>query len=118
MLCMSEELNVEQEEWKKDDVATGSSDETVNTVEGSDKQTQDKVPYDRFKQKVDEANALKDKLAEIEREQAEAKRKELEETEQYKELYEQAKEEAEARRQQALAGQKNKTLTLAVYHAE
>lgn len=115
---MSEELNVEQEELKKDDVVTGSSDETVNTVEGSDKQTQDKVPYDRFKQKVDEANALKEKLAKFEQEQAEAKRKELEETEQYKELYEQAKAEAEASRQQALAVQKNTALTLAGYNDE
>src|SRR5699024_2662873 len=117
MLCMSEELNVEQEEIKKDDVATGSSDETVNT-DKDDSQTQERIPYDRFKQKVDEANALKAELDEIKQAQADAKRKELEETEQYKELYEQAKAEAEAIRQQALAVQKNTALTLAGYNEE
>src|SRR5699024_1435907 len=101
----------------KDDVATGSSDETVNT-DKDDSQTQERIPYDRFKQKVDEANALKAELDEFKQSQAEAKRKELEETEQYKELYEQAKAEAEAIRQQALAVQKNTALTLAGYNDE
>src|SRR5699024_5395593 len=117
MLRMREELNVEQEELKKDGVDTDSTDESVNT-DKDDSQTQERIPYDRFKQKVDEANALKAELDEIKQAQADAKRKELEETEQYKELYEQAKAEAEASRQQALAIQKNTALTLAGYNDE
>ena len=62
-----------------------STDESLNTEEQKEVDNQ-RIPYDRFKAKVDEANALKEKLAEIERQQEEAKRKELEETEQYKEL--------------------------------
>lgn len=100
---------------------TTSTDESLNTEEQDNKQEGGenvRIPYERFKQKVDEANALKVKLAEIERTQEEAQRKELEETEQYKELYEQAKAEAEANRQRALAVQKNTALTLAGYNEE
>src|SRR5690625_6635694 len=92
---------------------TEASDETENTEEtGVDNQ---RIPYDRFKAKVDEANALKEKLAEIERQQEEAKRKELEETEQYKELYEQALKQAEQAKQEALATKKSAMLAQAGY---
>ena len=95
---------------------TEASDETENTEEtGVDNQ---RIPYDRFKAKVDEANALKEKLAEIERQQEEAKRKELEETEQYKELYEQALKQAEQAKQEALNIKKNALLTQAGYKQE
>jgi len=73
---------------------TDSSDETENTEEegkvdgegGDDK----RIPYDRFKAKVDEVNALQKRLDKIEREQADKERKELEEQNRYKELYEEA----------------------------
>jgi len=116
---MTKENTELQDVNKAEDVVTDSSDGTENTAKDDDKQTQDnRIPYERFKQKVDEANALKEKLAEIEREQEAAKRKELEETEQYKELYEQAKAEAEATRQQALEIKRNTALALAGYNGE
>src|SRR5690625_3040426 len=81
-----------------------STDESLITEEQKEVDNQ-RIPYDRFKAKVDEANALKEKLAKIERQQEEAKRKELEETEQYKELYEQAKQEALATKKSAMLAQ-------------
>src|SRR5690625_828580 len=94
-----------------------STDESLNTEEQKEVDNQ-RIPYDRFKAKVDEANALKEKLAEIERQQEEAKRKELEETEQYKELYEQALKQAEQAKQEALATKKSAMLAQAGYDDE
>src|SRR5690625_5836132 len=85
---------------------TSTTDASLNTAEQEDKQEggEDKrIPYDRFKQKVDEVNELKQRLAQIEEEQAKAKRQELEEQERYKELYEQALQEKEQARKEALS---------------
>lgn len=92
-----------------------SSDETKNTEE---KNVDTKIPYDRFKAKVDEANALKEKLAAIEKAQEDAKRKELEEQNEYKALYEQALQQAEQAKNEALGIKKNALLTQAGYSAE
>src|SRR5690625_3060327 len=112
------ETNEEQtniEEGKE----TNPTDESLSTEEQKKESVgNQRIPYDRFKAKVDEANALKEKLAEIEREQEEAKRKELEETEQYKELYEQAIKEKEQARQEALAIRKQALLSQAGYDNE
>src|SRR5690625_656683 len=100
---------------------TNSTDESLNTEEqeGTKKDNVDnRIPYDRFKQKVDEANALKEKLAEIERKQEEDKRKELEEQNEYKTLYEQAKKDAEQAKQEALNIKKDALLTQAGYSQE
>src|SRR5690625_7403380 len=94
-----------------------STDESLNTEEQKEVDNQ-RIPYERFKAKVDEANALIEKLAEIEREQEEAKRKKLEETEQYKELYEQALKQAEQAKQEALATTKSAMLAQAGYDDE
>src|SRR5690625_1012800 len=94
-----------------------STDGSLNTEEQKEVDNQ-RIPYDRFKAKVDEANALKEKLAKIERQQEEAKRKELEETEQYKELYEQALKQAEQAKQEALATKKSAMLAKAGYDDE
>src|SRR5699024_67256 len=103
---------IENEEITNIDENT-STDASQNTEENNvDNQH---IPYDRFKAKVDEANALKEKLAEIEKAQAEAKRKELEETEQYKELYEQALQQAEQAKAEALGIKKGALLTQAGY---
>ena len=95
---------------------TNPTDESKNTgepnVEGQ------KIPYDRFKQKVDEANALKEKLAEIEKEQAEKERKELEEKENYKALYEQVLEQIEETKSKALSVKKETALKIAGYDDE
>ena len=65
---------VNEETTNKDEAVT--SDETKNTQE-HEQQVENKIPYDRFKSKVDEVNALKEKLGQIEREQEEANRKKL-----------------------------------------
>lgn len=109
----NKDVETNEEETNIDESET--SDETQNTEETNVDNT---IPYDRFKQKVDEANALKKKLADIEEKQAEAERKELEEQNEYKTLYEQALEEANQAKQEALNTQKNALLTQAGYSAE
>lgn len=94
------------------------SDETLNTEEQEKEVVDKKIPYDRFKAKVDEVNELKARLAEIEQAQAEAERKELEEKEEYKTLYEQAKAEADQAKQEALSIKKNALLIQAGYGEE
>lgn len=101
----------EQADEKIDE--TNSSDGTENTAE--EKKVDNKIPYERFKAKVDEANALKEKLAEIEKSQEEAKRKELEEQNEYKTLYEQALEQAQQAKSEAIEVKKNALLVQAGY---
>lgn len=60
-----------------------------------------KIPYDRFKQKVDEANELKRRLAELETAKQEAERRKLEEQNEFKSLYETTKQELEQIRKEA-----------------
>ncbi len=95
---------------------TNPTDESKKTeepiVEGQ------KIPYDRFKQKVDEANALKEKLAEIKEAQAEKERKELEEQNEYKTLYEQALEEIAQEKAKLTTARKTTALASAGYDAE
>jgi|SRR5690554_2123746 len=97
---------------------TNPTDESLNTGEQENTNVDNKIPYERFKAKVDEANALKEKLAEIEKEQEEAKRKELEEKEEYKTLYEQALQDAEQAKEEALSIKKNALLLQAGYGEE
>lgn len=113
---MSEEIKDEVQTNIDAEQSTNPSDETKKPEEANVENKQ--IPYDRFKQKVDEANALKEKLAEIERQQEEAKRKELEEKEEYKTLYEQALQQAEQAKQEAIGIKKNALLTQAGYSAE
>ena len=104
----------------KDELQT-NVDETNPTDESKNTEAQNvdtKIPYDRFKAKVDEANALKEKLAAIEKAQEEAKRKELEEQNEYKTLYEQAIQQAEQAKKEALGIKKSALLTQAGYSAE
>src|SRR5690625_5677918 len=103
---MSEEMKVELD--GKEIAKTITTDESLNTAEKMEQEDkreggEDKrIPYERFKQKVDEDKALKEKLAEIEREKAEAEKAELEAQNKYKELYEQALQEKEQALQEAL----------------
>lgn len=62
-----------------------------------------KIPYDRFKQKVDEANELKRKLAELESAKQEEERKKLEEANEFKALYEKAQADLAAIQREAEA---------------
>ena len=106
------QTNIEEQETN----ATDASLNTAEQTEQDDKGGEDKrIPYERFKQKVDEVNQLKEKLAQVEEEQAQAKRKELEEQERYKELYEQALQEKEEARQEAISLRKIDGLRQAGY---
>src|SRR5690625_4309795 len=110
------ETNEQQTNIDEGQAQANPTDESLKTEEtGVDNQ---RIPYDRFKAKVDEANALKEKLAEIERKQEEDKRKELEEQNEYKTLYEQAKKDAEQAKQEALNVKKDALLTQAGYSQE
>src|SRR5690625_5054237 len=116
---MSEEIkNETQTNIDEGQAQANPTDESLKTEETKEENVDNKIPYERFKAKVDEANALKEKLAEIERQQEEAKRKELEETEQYKELYEQALKQAEQAKQEALSTKKTALLAQAGYSEE
>src|SRR5690606_2087385 len=107
---MSDEIkNEQQTNINEGQTQNNSTDESIYTDEQS-KEGEKRMPYERFKEKVDEVNELKKRLAEQERAQEEAKRKELEEKEEYKTLYEQAKIEAEKARQEALLIKKNALL--------
>ena len=112
---MSEEL---KDEKQSNIDGTTSTDESLTTEEQKQENVDTKIPYDRFKAKVDEANALKEKLAKFEAEQSEKERKELEEREEYKTLYEQALQQAETAKQEALTIKKNALLTQAGYSQE
>lgn len=81
-------------------------------------QVDNKIPYDRFKEKVDEVNELKRQLAELQKERDEAERKKLEENEQYKELAEQLKAELETIKSNALKAKKEALLAKAGYTDE
>lgn len=112
---MADEIkNEQQSNIDEGQTQNNSTDASLNTDEQS-KEVDNKIPYERFKEKVDEANALKEKLAEIERQQEEAKRKELEEQNEYKTLYEQALQQAEQAKQEALNLRKQSLLTQAGY---
>src|SRR5690625_6867457 len=99
------------------DEGKGSSDGTQNTDKNEEVDNRT-IPYARFKEKVDEANALKEKLAEFENAQKEAERKKLEEQNEYKTLYEQALEQAEQAKQEALTTKKSALLSSAGYGEE
>ncbi len=122
---MSEENNLETINDKDEEIANvdeeNATDESLNT-EGNDN-TQDEsegkaIPYNRFKEKVDEANALKKRLDEIEKEQAKKERQELEKQNEYKTLYEQAQQEVANIKADALNAKKDALLSKAGYTEE
>ena len=118
---MADEIKVEldgKEIAKSVDDEPTPTDESLNTEEPKQDNVDTKIPYDRFKAKVDEANALKEKLRQIEEAQEEAKRKELEEQNEYKALYEQALQEKEQARLEALLISKSHALLKAGYADE
>src|SRR5690625_3347743 len=116
---MADEIKNEEQTNIDEGKETNPTDESLSTEEQSKESVgNQRIPYERFKAKVDEANALKEKLAEIEREQEEAKRKELEEQNEYKTLYEQAVQEKEQAKQEALNLRKQTLLTQAGYDDE
>lgn len=115
---MSNEINNEETTISEVDAsATSAETETTGNNVAIDEQG-NKVPYDRFKTKVDEVNALKAQLAIIEAAQAETERKALEEQNDFKTLYEQAQVQIEANKADALKAKKDAHLIQAGYTAE
>lgn len=104
-----------QDESSKGNIEADSSDETENTEE---QDAGNKIPYDRFKSKVDEVNALKKKVADFEKAQEDATKKELEDKEEYKTLYQQAIDEIETMKTSALTAKKEAQLSKAGYNYE
>jgi len=96
---MDEKLTVNTEE----NTNVETSAETKNT---ETKTVENKVPYERFKEKVDEVNKLKARLAALEKEREEAEKRKLEEQNEYKKLYEKAQKELEQFKIQTLNAKK------------
>ena len=94
---------------------TGADNPEQEPTQQSDQQPDNKIPYDRFKQKVDEVNALKEQLDAIEAKQREAEQKKLEEQEEYKTLYEQAQQTIAQQKEEALNNKKDSLLAQAGY---
>lgn len=115
---MAEENNNEQVIEEVSNIGeTTPTDESLNTDEPKNVDSKH-IPYDRFKAKVDEANALKEKLAKFEADKAEAERIKLEEQNEYKTLYEQALLQAEQAKAEALGTKKSALLTAVGYGEE
>ena len=108
--------NTEVEIIEENPEQTNPSDGTQNTDEPES--VDNHIPYDRFKQKVDEANALKKKLAEIEAEQEAEKQQKLKEKEDYKTLYEEAQNQIKAQQEDALNAKKDLLLIQAGYESD
>lgn len=82
------------------------------------KNPDNKVPYDRFKAKVDEANELKEKLAEYERQAEERRQAEMSELEREREARERLAAELEAAKAQSVAATKKAKMAAAGYSEE
>lgn len=97
----------------------GEQPEGENTPADADKSddptSDQKIPYDRFKAKVDEANDLKKRLAKLESDKEAEETRKLEEQNEYKELYEKTQKEMEDMKEQALNQKKQTMLTQAGY---
>src|SRR5690625_2731651 len=119
---MAVENNNEQvnEEVTNIDEGQAKANSTVESLKTDEPKEVDSkhIPYDRFKAKVDEANALKEKLAEFEEAKAEAERIKLEEQNEYKTLYEQALQQAEQAKAEAIGTKKSTLRTAAGYSEE
>lgn len=103
----------------KDEVIVDNGGTTVATVNAEEvKDVDNQIPYERFKQKVDEANALKVKLAKIEADEVKKEELRLKEKEDYKTLYEQAQEQVRQQQEIAIDAKKDTLLIQAGYSQE
>jgi hypothetical protein len=100
--------------------AEGEVDDQETPAEAKKTETNvdNKVPYDRFKEKIDEVNSLKAELAKIKKAQEEAEKAKLEEQNEYKKLYEQAQQELAQIKEAALNAKKDALLAKAGYSDE
>jgi hypothetical protein len=92
--------------------------ETPAEAKKTESNVDNKVPYDRFKEKIDEVNSLKAELAKIKKAQEEAEKAKLEEQNEYKKLYEQAQQELAQIKEAALNAKKDALLAKAGYSDE
>jgi hypothetical protein len=92
--------------------------ETPAEAKKPESNVDNKVPYDRFKEKIDEVNSLKAELAKIKKAQEEAEKAKLEEQNEYKKLYEQAQQELSQIKEAALNAKKDALLAKAGYSDE
>lgn len=91
---------------------------SAETQKADNSQVDNKVPYDRFKAKVDEVNALKEKLTELKNAKEAEERKKLEEQNDYKALFEKAQEQIESIKASAIDAKKDAMLAKAGYTDE
>lgn len=89
-------------------------------AQNTDKETvvDNKVPYERFKAKVDEVNTLKAELEKIKKAQEEAEKARLEEQNEYKKLYEKAQQELAQLKADTINAKKSALLAKAGYNDE
>lgn len=92
--------------------------ETPAEAKNTESNVDNKVPYDRFKEKIDEVNSLKAELAKIKKAQEEAEKAKLEEQNEFKKLYEQAQQELAQIKETALNAKKDALLAKAGYSDE
>src|SRR5690606_20714199 len=107
---MSEEI--------KDEIQTNIDETAAATQKPENKDVDNKVPYDRFKAKVDEANALKDELAKLQTAREAEEQAKLVEQNEFKTLYEQAQEQLATIKADALNAKKDSLLAQAGYTSE
>lgn len=117
---LEEELQNELEGHVDNPEDTSADLENTENEEEKDEKDLDnqRIPYDRFKQKVDEVNRLKKILDEKEAEEKAAKIEALKEQDKYKELYETVLEELEDIKSSNVQNVKAKLLKEAGYKEE
>lgn len=103
-----------QDSEEIDEITTPAEAQKTETDEEI-KKVDTKIPYERFKAKVDEVNALKKELDNIKKQQEAQETKELEEQQKYKELYEQSLQKLEQMKGDALNTVKDALLVQAGY---
>lgn len=107
---------------EKDDIVDDSEGKdgkpSADSKNPEDEPDDKRIPYSRFKDKVDEVNRLSAKLDEIEKVQEEQRVKELTEQEKYKELYEEALKSIEEVKSQNIANKVESKLKEAGYKDE
>lgn len=80
-------------------VPNGEPEPQVETpAQEPEKKTPEAIPYDRFKEVLEERNQMKDRLAALEAKQKQADEERLKEENKYKELYEQREKELQQER--------------------
>lgn len=103
---------------QQEQIETQPNTETTSQPQNGGETPENKIPYDRFKAKVDEVNALKEKLQAYEEEQERKRLAELSELEQAQEKARQLEEQLERTRQEALDAKKTALLVAKGYSEE